>query len=134
VVEADGGERVIDESVALGARQLLVLERQLDVAAHGEPGVEAPSVLLEDECHVRRRAGHALAVDLHVPLRRAQQPGDAFQQGRLAAAGRPDDADQLAGAHLEADVADRLNVAGRGLVDLLQMLDLQQRVRHVRPP
>ena len=42
-----------------------------------------------------------------------QQAGDALQQRGLAAPGRPDDADQLAGVHREAEVADRLDVARR---------------------
>lgn len=63
-----------------------------------------------------------------------QQPGDALEQRRLAAARRTHDAHQLARAHAEADVADGLDVSGGRLVDLLQSLDVQQRVRHAPPP
>ena len=72
-------------------------------------------------------AGHRLAVELDDARGGPEQAGDALQQSRLAASGRSDDADELAGAHPEADVADRLDVPRRGLVDLAQVLDVQQR-------
>jgi hypothetical protein len=54
---------------------------------------------------------------------------DAQERG-LAAAARPDDRDELAGAHLEAHVAQRLEVVAPALAlkRLADILDLEHRV------
>src|SRR5690606_32687493 len=111
VVEPDREQRVVDEAGALLLGELLVLERQLDVAPHREPGVEAAAILLEDERHVLGRPRDGLAVELDDARGGGEQPGDALEQGRLAAPRGADDAYELAAAHLEADVADRLDGA-----------------------
>src|SRR5690606_18585380 len=101
---------------------------------------EAAAVLLEDERHVGGRPGDALALELDDARRRPQEAGDALEERRLAASGRADDDHELARVHLEADVADRLDAARRGLVDLAQVLDSEKRLRrgtrfrHAPPP
>ena len=58
------------------------------------------------------------ALDAHLAGGRRQQAGDAAQQRGLAAAGRADDADELARGHGEGQVADRLDPAAVRVVDL----------------
>ena len=65
-------------------------------------------------------AGHAPAAQQHLALARPQQPGDALQQRRLAAAGRADDADELAVLDRERDVADRVRRLLAGAVRLAE--------------
>ena len=46
------------------------------------------------------------------------EPGDHPQRGRLAAAGRPDEDDELAVLDLEAEVGDRARTVRIGLADV----------------
>jgi hypothetical protein len=73
-------------------------------------------------------AARCVAVEVDVPAGR-QQPHDRRQAGRLAGAVGADHGDDLPGAHLEADVVDRLDLA----VVHPQVLHLQQRA-HSTPP
>ena len=59
----------------------------------------------------------------------ASKSGNAFEQRGLAGARRADDANELALADAEADVADRLDGAARILVDLAQPLHLEHGLR-----
>ncbi|MCY1311769.1 hypothetical protein D9M70_621170 [compost metagenome] len=56
------------------------------------------------------------AVDLHAAGGRVFEAGDGAQQGRLAAAGRADEDDELAVLHLEVDAFQHL-MAAIGLAD-----------------
>src|SRR5262249_52692205 len=93
------------------------------------------AVLLEDERHLLGRPVHELVAQPHLARRRLEQAGHALQQRGLAAARRPDDADELVLGHLEAEVADRLDGAVVLSVHLLQMLDSKHwSPRSVRSP
>src|SRR5882672_2143206 len=80
---------------------------------------------MKDEAHLLRRAAHAPPVERHLAARRSQQAADALEQRRLAAAGRPDDADELALADREVDVADRARRALARAVRLAEVCDLE---------
>ena len=71
--------------------------RQLDVGLHGEPREQRR--LLE---HERRRA-----VDVDAAGGRLVEAGDEVEDRRLAAAGGPDEADELAGVDVEVDAGQR---------------------------
>ena len=75
------------------ARDAREPEREFDVLAGGQPGKQRR--LLEEEAPGRR--------DLHAARRRIVKPGDQIQQGALAAAGRADEADELAGLDLQVE-------------------------------
>jgi hypothetical protein len=66
----------------------------LDVVAHPHPREHA--ILLEHHAAVRPRPLHDRARDRDAPRGGLQQARDELQQRALAAAGRPDDADELA--------------------------------------
>src|SRR5690606_24459826 len=98
----------------------LLAQRQFDVVAHPHPGEEAAAVLLEHHRRPGRRPGDALPPQQDLAGGGCEQAGDALQQGRLAAPGRADDADQFTGVQGEGEVAHRLDVPAVSLVDLPQ--------------
>ena len=57
--------------------------------------------------------GHPAAADLDRARIGGVEPGDQAQDRRLAAAGRPEHRQHLAGPHVEVDVVDRDDVAER---------------------
>jgi hypothetical protein len=91
----------LDQAVHLLAVDLAPLhgEAVLDVLAHGLPGEQAE--LLEDHRHLRLGPGDLLAVDGQAAVRDVEQPAEGPQQRGLAAARRPDDADELVLGHLQ---------------------------------
>jgi hypothetical protein len=84
-----------------------------DVAGHRQ--VREQGERLEDHAdveQVRRPVGDVLVVEVHPALGGPLEPGDHAQHRRLAATGRPEERDQLAGGELEVHPGDRLDVAG----------------------
>jgi hypothetical protein len=72
--------------------------------------VREQGVLLEHRVHVAlvgRDADRRAAVDLDRAVRRLVEAGDHPERRRLAATGRPEQGEELAGMHLEVDVVDR---------------------------
>jgi len=57
----------------------------------------------------------------------AVEAGEDAQQGRLAAAARPDDAEEFARRHVQVDVVERDNGVGAVAVNLAQLRDLDRR-------
>src|SRR5262249_32347410 len=106
-----------------GAAMLLPGEDQ--VLAHGELGEDLQQ--LERAAHAeaveiaRAHAGDGVAVEVHVAGARRELAEDAVEQGRLAAAVRTDDAEDLAGAHLGREAGHRDDAAER----LLQVAHLE---------
>ena len=79
--------------------------------------------MLEHHGDAGDRLGHPLLADQHLAGVERQQPVDAAQQRRLAAAGRPDDGDDLALTDVEVDVAEHFERA----VALAEALDADAR-------
>src|SRR5262249_20703826 len=77
-------------------------------------------------------AGDVLAVEAHAALAGRVEAGDHVEQRRLAGAVRPDDREDLAGAHREAHPAERSQRSEM----LGQPLDLEDQAvgRHERRP
>ena len=85
--------------------------------------VRVERVVLEhhgDVPFLRRKIVHDLPVDLHVPGRDRLQARDHAQRGRLSAAGRSDEHDELAGPDLEVEAGDGFGSVG---IDLRQTLE-----------
>src|SRR6267142_964015 len=71
------------------------------------------------------------AVDAEASLRRDVDAGDQVEQGRLPRAGGPHQGDELPLVDLEVDVLQDGDLEGVPAVDLGDMLDGDQRMRHV---
>ena len=102
-----------------------------DIVGHGEVGKER--VGLEDDAEValrrrQRRDVPPLLADRAGGLR--IESGDGAQQGRLAAARGPEEADELALADIERDIAEGGEVAEA----LLEVADLEVIIRHRKAP
>src|SRR5882672_4323577 len=138
VGQADDRERRAHVLVALPARQFREQEGELDVLEAGEDRDQV--VELEDEPDrvgpPPRQVGLAhrrdvAAVDAETPLRRHVDSGDQVEQGRLPRAGGPHQGDELPLVVLEVDVLQDGDLEGVPAVDLGDMLDGDQRMRHV---
>ena len=90
------------EGLAFG--HALQLERHGDIALQAQPGVQR--MLLEHQGTSRARLGDRLAIGKHAASAGLLQPRHQVQQGRLAAARRPDQGDQLALGELAAEPLD----------------------------
>ena len=83
----------------------------------------------------RRGEGHVLAEEAHPPAGRRMRADQQAEQGRLARAVRPDDADRLAGADGKVDAIEHQ----KGAEALRQAFRLKQKAvgpgaGHSRPP
>ena len=79
---------------------------------------------LEDHGEAALRGGHVVhygAIDKNIAFAHRFEPGDHAQQRRLAAAGRPDEDDELAILHIEVDAMNH----GRRTVPPRNPLQLQ---------
>ena len=94
-------------------------EREGHVLEHRHVRVERVALKYHgDVAILRRHVVHQLAVDAKRAGRDFFQAGDHAQRGRLAAARRPDQHDELAILDLQVEVVDRLEAT---LVDLLDV-------------
>ncbi|ORE91266.1 phenol hydroxylase [Aurantimonas sp. 22II-16-19i] len=108
--------------LALGLRDLAHLEAEADVPRDGKVRVER--VGLEDHRDVavlRMHLAHRAAVDADVAAARLDQPGDDVEEGRLAAARRPEQDEELAARKVDVDALQRLH----GAVGLAHALEFE---------
>ena len=96
-----------------GAQQVEMLEDHADVLAHG---AQLAAI------HGREVA----PVDLDRAARRPFEHVDATDQRRFARAGEADDAEDLTARDLQADVLERVHGAGRTVIRLDDMRELDQ--------
>src|SRR3989449_1055494 len=98
-------------------------ERELDVLHGGEDRQQV--VRLEDEPHAARpvpalrvvvHRGQGDALDEDIARREVVESGEAIEQGRLPAAGRPHDRDHLAARDREVHPAERVDLDDPGVV------------------
>ena len=123
--QADEREKLVDPTLDLGRALAAVDEAVADVLGDGE--VREQGVGLEHDAEIalrRRRARHVAAGDLDPALVLRVEAGDGAQERGLAAAGRPEEAHELAAPDLEID-----RLQGReGAEALRQALDAQKRL------
>jgi hypothetical protein len=111
VLQPDRFERALCAGLALGPRHALEHHAEIDVLQHRVPGKQR--ILLEHEGDVvRHRPGDALAGNLDRAGGGRHQAADDVEQGRLAAAARPDQAEELAAPDVERGVAQGAHVMG----------------------
>src|SRR4051794_29136411 len=88
---------------ALGLPHAFHLEPEAHVAERGAPRKKLREVL-KHHTAIEAVAVHLLAADADLASGRRQKSGDQVEQGRLAAARRPDDAEEFGLVDLEACV------------------------------
>ena len=100
--------------VALGADvpHAVHLRAEHHVLFHREPREQR--VALKHHAAILAGAGDGLAVEQHLAAALSVEAGERADQRGFAAAGRADDADELAPMHLKIDIAQRLGFAARG--------------------
>ena len=127
VGQADHVE-VLDAALFRFARRgaARVAESETHVLLHGKPWQQRARILLEQIDHAGRRRRDRPAVEPDLAGGRGHQPGDDLQQGRLAAAARSHDGDELARRHAQVDGPDGDERLGRRAEGLAHPLDLEQ--------
>jgi hypothetical protein len=102
--DVDGPQRALGP---LGGGHPAGLQAQLHVLLHGEPRQQREG--LEDHRGLPVAAGQPLAAEQHPALGGRDQPGDAAQQGGLAAAAAAEQGHELTLGHVEVDVVEHLD-------------------------
>jgi hypothetical protein len=103
--------------IALAVRPALLapqLWAQGDVVHHRAPGHQV--VALKDKASRAGGSADGLIVVQDASLRGGDESGEDAEQGRLAAAAWPDDAEELARGHRDVDVLQNLDDAALPLV------------------
>src|SRR4029079_2122371 len=118
-LELDEVEHLVDPRLPALLAPARELEGQGDVLRDRAPLVEHRVLENDPVVVVATRFPRRLAVDSRAPGRRRDQVADDAQQRRLAAAGRPDQRDELARVDLEVDVLQRDRAALELLRDAL---------------
>src|SRR5690606_13004535 len=119
--EPDAFELLSDAAADLRLGDALALEPEGDVALDRQ--VREERVALEDgvgRAAVWRQVGDVGAVDPDPPAARPLEAGDHPQRGRLAAAARPEQREELAAVDREIEAADGRQLA-EALRDRLQL-------------
>ena len=131
--QADQRQHLVDLAAGLRARDLAMLQRIDHVLPHRHMrphriGLEHHAEVAQPRRHQNAARGrrHDIAADRNLAAGRMLEPGDAAQRRGLAAAGRPEQHDDLACRHGKADAVDR-GPADRKL--LAQVGDFERR-RH----
>ena len=121
--EPDQLEEALARSELSGRNRFIMLERKQHVVEHARPRQQRRR--LEDDAGLGARLAHRLAVDRDAARGRRDEAGDEPQQRRLAAARRPDEADELVAADRERDVGQRCHaITSRETKMLRHVLDL----------
>ncbi len=109
--QVEGVEQLLGAGVRRGAGQpeRAALADQLVAAALGVPGGVALSDVPDAAADLAVLAHHVVPGDLGGAGRRRDQRGQHPQRRRLAGAVRAEEGDELAGADLEVEAADRLD-------------------------
>ena len=126
--QLDELEHLGHAALDLGALDALPAQPERDVLEDRQ--VREQGVVLEDRVHVpleRRKPRHVLALELDQAAGRLLEPADHPERGRLAAAGRAEEAEELAVTDLEVDLVDRHLVAE--LLDDIDETDVDLRHR-----
>src|SRR5262245_8046749 len=101
LLELHQRELLARDLLALGLADAFHLEPEGDVAERGAPREELREIL-EHDAAVEPLSVHRLAGDANIAGRGFQEARDQVEQRGLAAAGRPDDAQELGLFEIEA--------------------------------
>ena len=104
--KADPSQHLTRRLLALLGRHAAHGKTEADVLPDIQPGEQR--CLLEDQAALWRRSGDGFAVRADRARGRLFEPGDEIEQRALAATGRAQQNDELAGLDLEIDVGQRL--------------------------
>src|SRR5882762_401661 len=119
-VEADGVNDAQGTLAAFDGRHAAGLERGLDVFENGEPGEERET--LKDDGNIGRFVTDRMAVPVDGAGAGGRKTGQHAKQCGLAAAGRAEKHDDLAGIDGEIGWSDNLDAAAVGLqIEFLQL-------------
>ena len=113
--------------LALVLRTVEHLQPELDVLAHRHPREERVVDILEHDDPVVAGPGQRLAVEPDPAFGRRQESGDDVEQRALAATALADEAEKLAFADPDVDVAQHIVPAGTGLEPVPADIDVQPR-------
>ena len=116
--------------LALGLSHALHLQAEGHVSERGAPWKQLGEIL-EHDAAVHAVAGDGLAADADLAGGGREKAGDDVEQRRLAAARRADQAEELRGLDVEADVLHAGDPAGGRVVDQRDVADLD--MGHRRP-
>ena len=97
--QPDGGQHLGNARRALGNGNAGRFKCQADVVVHRAPGQQGAAIVLEHKGHFARRPGHGLPLALDAAAAGGHKTGCRAQQRGLAAAGRANEADELAARH-----------------------------------
>ena len=128
--------RLLVQRVGRGRGSRAASRTRLSISSFGRPRILSANAMFRSRVHVRiervvledhrdvavlrRHVVDDLTVDHHLPGGDRLESGDHPQRGRLPAAGRPDEHDELAVGDLEVEVGHRLRAVG---IDLRQALE-----------
>jgi len=118
--EADAFQERGDPLAPRPARRPHRLERQRDVALRRAPGQQRLRIVLEDDRDVPARSLDRRSGEGDLAAGRGYQSGGYAQRRRLAAAGRTDDADDLAPPDIERELAKHEMIA-EGEIDRAEL-------------
>ncbi len=111
----------------LGGEIRRAAQAEHHVAEHVEPGKQRR--LLEHHQAMPARPLHQPAIGAHFSAIGRREPGDDIEQSGLAAAAGPNQTDELAGPHIEADVVERVHRGAWRAEPLGDMARLEPRGR-----
>src|SRR6185503_20410134 len=100
----------------------LPLESVKNIAAHGLPRKQCE--VLKDDAAIRPRAGDILSVNQNRPGFDRQKSADEIEQGGFAAAGWPEERDELAIGDLKRNLVERQDIAPtRRMIEMIDTVD-----------
>src|SRR5579885_2903168 len=102
-------------------------QAEFNVVDHCSPRENRLRILLKDIDHALGRAAHDGAIEIYLAAGRRFEPAYQLQQGRLAAAGRPDDRQEAALLDLARQPVEYDQVLAFGTEDFLQIAHLDDR-------
>jgi hypothetical protein len=123
----DQFQQRIDAALALVLRTVEHLQPELHVLAHRHPREERVVDILEHDDPVVAGPCERLPVEADGPFARGQESGDDVEQRALAATALADEAEELANANPDVDVAQDFVPARSRLEPVTANIDMQAR-------
>ena len=122
--QAQHAQQHVDSFLDLGWRLAGDFQAESDIALDGHPREQR--VFLEYHAAVGTGLGDQLAAGQDLAGSRLREAGDGVQEGRLAAAGRPQQADELAAGDFQVDVFQGDDVGAARGEDFIDCIDIDR--------